>query len=111
MRKSNKSKASKVAYRINVTVSPQMRAQIHRVAEMLGLGEAAAARYLMNRGLEGLLSVLSSTQSAEALRSMFDAFSRDMEPLPEKPKKMAKIVGVPSNTPMGAEISADSLFK
>ncbi len=90
----------KPQHRITVTVSPQMRAQIRRVAKMMGLNEVGATRYLITRGMENLLHVLSSTSSAESLRSMFDAFARDMdvEPEPDPLPNTAKIVRVPSNT-------------
>jgi hypothetical protein len=85
-------------YRISITVSAQMRAQIRRVGKMMGLKETAAARYLVTRGMENLLHVLSGTSSAESLRSMFEAFERGMEPEPEPEPKAPKIVRVPSNT-------------
>ena len=94
--------------RITISISPELREKIGVVAEMMGLSEAAAARYLMIRGMEGVLHVLSSTQSANALRSMFDAFEREMEP--ESPKNKgrkggAAVVRVRSNTRTKAQKS------
>ena len=65
--------------RINVSVTPDLRAHVLRLGGMMGLSESAAARYLMVRGLESLMGLMVANQSAESLKGMLHAFEAESE--------------------------------
>lgn len=66
-------------YRVTVSFSPDLYKRILQVAELFGLPEAAAVRYLAMRGLEGTMALIASTQSAQAVHGMFSMFEQEME--------------------------------
>jgi hypothetical protein len=71
-------KGEKVGKRIGISVSDQLAEKVAQVSSMLGVSESAAARHLMMRGLESFMHLLSSNESAQMMKNMFDAFERDL---------------------------------
>lgn len=77
-------------HRVTFSVSAEMREKINRIAALMGLSEAGAARYLVSRGLEGLLGLLSTSQTADTLKSMFEVMEREVTMQEKMVSKQAK---------------------
>ena len=78
--------------RIHVSVTPELRERVQQIAQMLGLSESAAARHLMLRGLEGMMAITASHQTATTLSSMFAAMEREMEKEKRPSRRSGKVV-------------------
>lgn len=65
--------------RVMVSLSPELYSKTMQVAEMMGLSDSAAVRYLMMRGLEGYMMLIASTSSAQMLSSFMQLVEKEVD--------------------------------
>lgn len=89
--------------RLQVTLSGSLYEKIDSYAETMGVSVPEAARHLMLRGLEQVQLLVTSKNSADALRRMTESFDRAMdieEAGANKPKSQKKSLKKPVSKPL-----------
>lgn len=78
--------------RITVCMPPGMYEQVMKVAQLYGFSDSAAARHLMTIGLQSMLGVIASTQSAQLMGMMVNAIQAEADEAAARKRKSPVVV-------------------